>query len=84
MVHGKSLSSDAFSSIFYLPYILPLIEGETFILKASEPVFPMQVVLFLPGSDERQNKHLQHPHQQLSREREVDLGLGEKQKRISI
>ena len=29
----------------------------------------------LPGRDERKNEHLQHPHQQLSRKREVDLGL---------
>lgn len=28
-----------------------------------------------PGRDERKDEHLQHPHQQLTRKREVDLGL---------
>lgn len=34
---------------------------------------------FLPGGDERQNQHLQHPHQQFSREGEVDLSLCERE-----
>ena len=29
----------------------------------------------LPGCDQREDQHLQHPHQQLSREGEVDLSL---------
>lgn len=33
------------------------------------------LVFDLPGRDEREDQHLQHPHQQLPREREVDLRL---------